>query len=206
MGPTLSRRWDVLLGSGLAGVEGVGIIPFHPGRWGPWSSRPQSRSPAPGLEGALLSQQMAEAEAMQLKEEGNQHFQLQDYKAATKSYSQALKLTKDKALLATLYRNRAACGLKTVWGGEGWGAEGWTGMRVRGQLPPPDSHACPPSAVSWNPQVGAGCLSLLSGTHRLTHSSGRRGSHPQRQFSSRGNWHQDRGFSEFISWHLNHRP
>uniref|UniRef100_A0AAA9T7Z3 Protein unc-45 homolog B n=2 Tax=Bos TaxID=9903 RepID=A0AAA9T7Z3_BOVIN len=55
---------------------------------------------------------MAEAEAMQLKEEGNQHFQLQDYKAATKSYSQALKLTKDKALLATLYRNRAACGLK----------------------------------------------------------------------------------------------
>uniref|UniRef100_A0A8C0AJ94 Protein unc-45 homolog B n=1 Tax=Bos mutus grunniens TaxID=30521 RepID=A0A8C0AJ94_BOSMU len=56
---------------------------------------------------------MAEAEAMQLKEEGNQHFQLQDYKAATKSYSQALKLTKDKALLATLYRNRAACGLKT---------------------------------------------------------------------------------------------
>ncbi|XP_051035719.1 protein unc-45 homolog B [Phodopus roborovskii] len=56
---------------------------------------------------------MAEAEAVQLKEEGNQHFQLQDYKAATKSYSQALKLTKDKALLATLYRNRAACGLKT---------------------------------------------------------------------------------------------
>ncbi|XP_061246350.1 protein unc-45 homolog B [Bos javanicus] len=56
---------------------------------------------------------MAEAEAMQLKEEGNQHFQLQDYKAAIKSYSQALKLTKDKALLATLYRNRAACGLKT---------------------------------------------------------------------------------------------
>ncbi|XP_070250373.1 protein unc-45 homolog B [Myotis yumanensis] len=56
---------------------------------------------------------MAEIEAVQLKEEGNRHFQLQDYKAATKSYSQALKLTKDKALLATLYRNRAACGLKT---------------------------------------------------------------------------------------------
>ncbi|XP_051014092.1 protein unc-45 homolog B [Acomys russatus] len=55
---------------------------------------------------------MAEAEAAQLKEEGNQHFQRQDYKAATKSYSQALKLTKDKALLAILYRNRAACGLK----------------------------------------------------------------------------------------------
>uniref|UniRef100_A0A5F5PRR4 Protein unc-45 homolog B n=1 Tax=Equus caballus TaxID=9796 RepID=A0A5F5PRR4_HORSE len=56
---------------------------------------------------------MAEGDAAQLKEEGNRHFQLQDYKAATKSYSQALKLTKDKALLATLYRNRAACGLKT---------------------------------------------------------------------------------------------
>ncbi|XP_010592539.1 protein unc-45 homolog B isoform X2 [Loxodonta africana] len=55
---------------------------------------------------------MAEAEAVQLKEEGNQHFQDQDYKAAEKSYSQALKLTKDKTLLATLYRNRAACGLK----------------------------------------------------------------------------------------------
>ncbi|XP_012413581.1 protein unc-45 homolog B isoform X3 [Trichechus manatus latirostris] len=56
---------------------------------------------------------MAEAEAVQLKEEGNQHFQVQDYKAAEKSYNQALKLTKDKALLATLYRNRAACALKT---------------------------------------------------------------------------------------------
>ncbi|XP_075417521.1 protein unc-45 homolog B [Tenrec ecaudatus] len=56
---------------------------------------------------------MAEVEAVQLKEEGNRHFQRQDYKAAARSYSQALKLTKDKALLATLYRNRAACGLKT---------------------------------------------------------------------------------------------
>lgn len=80
-----------------------------------------------GHTGLLVSPQMAEAEATQLKEEGNQHFQLQDYKAATKSYSQALKLTKDKALLATLYRNRAACGLKMVWGQDpgqlGW-AEG----------------------------------------------------------------------------------
>ncbi|XP_049627451.1 protein unc-45 homolog B isoform X3 [Suncus etruscus] len=56
---------------------------------------------------------MAEAEAVQLKEEGNRFFQEQDYKAAARSYGQALKLTKDKALLATLYRNRAACGLKT---------------------------------------------------------------------------------------------
>lgn len=78
-------------------------------------------------DGAALSQQMAEAEAMQLKEEGNQHFQLQDYKAATKSYSQALKLTKDKALLATLYRNRAACGLKTVCGRAGAGRQGCGG-------------------------------------------------------------------------------
>ncbi|XP_017499553.3 protein unc-45 homolog B isoform X1 [Manis javanica] len=66
----------------------------------------------PRWEGGTESE-MAEAEAVQLKEEGNRHFQLQDYKAAAKSYSQALKLTKDKALLATLYRNRAACGLRT---------------------------------------------------------------------------------------------
>ncbi|KAL0597152.1 Protein unc-45-like protein B [Plecturocebus cupreus] len=57
--------------------------------------------------------QREKVEAVQLKEEGNRHFQLQDYKAAAKSYSQALRLSKDKALLATLYRNRAACGLKT---------------------------------------------------------------------------------------------
>uniref|UniRef100_G3VJY5 Protein unc-45 homolog B n=1 Tax=Sarcophilus harrisii TaxID=9305 RepID=G3VJY5_SARHA len=52
------------------------------------------------------------ADAVQLKEEGNKYFQNQNYEEASKSYSQALKLTKDKALLATLYRNRAACGLK----------------------------------------------------------------------------------------------
>lgn len=90
---------------------------------------------------------MAEAEAVQLKEEGNRHFQLQDYKAATESYSQALKLTKDKALQATLYRNRAACGLKTVRGGEGRGAEG------RGW----DAGTPTP----WTPQVGEGCLALF---------------------------------------------
>lgn len=86
-----------------------------------WGSSYQVKNPVLGIQqkadhtGLLVSPQMAEAEATQLKEEGNQHFQLQDYKAATKSYSQALKLTKDKALLATLYRNRAACGLKMVW-------------------------------------------------------------------------------------------
>lgn len=76
---------------------------------------------------------MAEAEAVQLKEEGNRFFQGQDYKAAARSYGQALKLTKDKALLATLYRNRAACGLKTVLG---WGCEGWGCWRLGlGHLP-----------------------------------------------------------------------
>ncbi|XP_043855981.1 protein unc-45 homolog B isoform X3 [Dromiciops gliroides] len=51
-------------------------------------------------------------DAVRLKEEGNKYFQNQNYEEASKSYSQALMLTKDKALLATLYRNRAACGLK----------------------------------------------------------------------------------------------
>lgn len=84
---------------------------------------------------------MAEAEAAQLKEEGNKLFQLQDYKAATKSYSQALKLTKDKALLATLYRNRAACGLKMVWGTAGRmraeGSGGWEAGRLGCGVPCP---------------------------------------------------------------------
>ncbi|XP_068945358.1 protein unc-45 homolog B [Petaurus breviceps papuanus] len=52
------------------------------------------------------------ADAVRLKEEGNKYFQNQNYEEASRSYSQALKLAKDKALLATLYRNRAACGLK----------------------------------------------------------------------------------------------
>uniref|UniRef100_A0A4X2LFH7 Protein unc-45 homolog B n=1 Tax=Vombatus ursinus TaxID=29139 RepID=A0A4X2LFH7_VOMUR len=52
-------------------------------------------------------------DAVRLKEEGNKYFQNQNYEEASRSYSQALTQTKDKALLATLYRNRAACGLKT---------------------------------------------------------------------------------------------
>ncbi|XP_044531503.1 protein unc-45 homolog B [Gracilinanus agilis] len=51
-------------------------------------------------------------DAVRLKEEGNKYFESQNYEEASRSYSQALKLTKDKTLLATLYRNRAACGLK----------------------------------------------------------------------------------------------
>ncbi|NWR64004.1 UN45B protein, partial [Bucorvus abyssinicus] len=49
---------------------------------------------------------------IQLKEEGNKYFQASDYEKAIHSYTQALKLNKDKALQAVLYRNRAACFLK----------------------------------------------------------------------------------------------
>ncbi|KAM6296453.1 protein unc-45 homolog B isoform 2-T2 [Aegotheles albertisi] len=49
---------------------------------------------------------------IQLKEEGNKYFQASDYEKATQSYTQAIKLNKDKALQAVLYRNRAACFLK----------------------------------------------------------------------------------------------
>ncbi|KFV03481.1 Protein unc-45 B, partial [Pterocles gutturalis] len=48
----------------------------------------------------------------QLKEEGNKYFQAHDYEKAVQSYTQAMKLNKDKALQAVLYRNRAACFLK----------------------------------------------------------------------------------------------
>lgn len=51
---------------------------------------------------------------IQLKEEGNKYFQASDYEKAVHSYTQALKLNKDKALQAVLYRNRAACFLKQV--------------------------------------------------------------------------------------------
>lgn len=50
----------------------------------------------------------------QLKEEGNKYFQADDYENAINSYTKAMKLTKDKSLQAILYRNRAACFLKTV--------------------------------------------------------------------------------------------
>uniref|UniRef100_U3IJF0 Protein unc-45 homolog B n=1 Tax=Anas platyrhynchos platyrhynchos TaxID=8840 RepID=U3IJF0_ANAPP len=56
---------------------------------------------------------MAEMEdPIQLKEEGNKYFQASDYEKAAQSYTQAIKLSKDKALQAVLYRNRAACFLK----------------------------------------------------------------------------------------------
>uniref|UniRef100_A0A8C9F7C9 Protein unc-45 homolog B n=1 Tax=Pavo cristatus TaxID=9049 RepID=A0A8C9F7C9_PAVCR len=49
---------------------------------------------------------------IQLKEEGNKYFQASDYERAAQSYTQAMKLNKDRALQAVLYRNRAACFLK----------------------------------------------------------------------------------------------
>uniref|UniRef100_A0A8C9MVV5 Protein unc-45 homolog B n=1 Tax=Serinus canaria TaxID=9135 RepID=A0A8C9MVV5_SERCA len=53
-----------------------------------------------------------EEAALGLKEEGNKYFQASDYEKALQSYTQAIKLNKDKALQAVLYRNRAACFLK----------------------------------------------------------------------------------------------
>ncbi|RXM95609.1 Protein unc-45-like B [Acipenser ruthenus] len=49
---------------------------------------------------------------IQLKDEGNTYFQANDYENAIQSYTNALKLSKDKKLLGILYRNRAACYLK----------------------------------------------------------------------------------------------
>ncbi|OXB72067.1 UNVERIFIED_CONTAM: hypothetical protein H355_016488 [Colinus virginianus] len=51
---------------------------------------------------------------IQLKEEGNKYFQASDYERAAQSYTQAMKLNKDRALQAVLYRNRAACFLKKL--------------------------------------------------------------------------------------------
>ncbi|XP_065587871.1 protein unc-45 homolog B isoform X2 [Cyrtonyx montezumae] len=59
---------------------------------------------------ALQAVQMEDP--IQLKEEGNKYFQASDYERAAQSYTQAMKLNKDRALQAVLYRNRAACFLK----------------------------------------------------------------------------------------------
>uniref|UniRef100_A0A803YDB4 Protein unc-45 homolog B n=1 Tax=Meleagris gallopavo TaxID=9103 RepID=A0A803YDB4_MELGA len=47
-----------------------------------------------------------------LEWEGNKYFQASDYERAAESYTKAMKLNKDRALQAVLYRNRAACFLK----------------------------------------------------------------------------------------------
>ncbi|XP_051875874.1 protein unc-45 homolog B isoform X2 [Pristis pectinata] len=55
---------------------------------------------------------MAEMDPIQLKESGNEFFQNKDYDKAIDCYTKAIQLTKEKKVLATLYRNRAACYLK----------------------------------------------------------------------------------------------
>ncbi|XP_006626932.1 protein unc-45 homolog B [Lepisosteus oculatus] len=49
---------------------------------------------------------------IQLKDEGNKHFQANEYDKAAECYTMAIKVCKDKKVLAILYRNRAACYLK----------------------------------------------------------------------------------------------
>lgn len=62
----------------------------------------------------IFPQVLQMEDPIQLKEEGNKYFQASDYEKALQSYTQAIKLNKDKALQAVLYRNRAACFLKKV--------------------------------------------------------------------------------------------
>lgn len=51
---------------------------------------------------------------IQLKEEGNKYFQAGDVDKAIECYSNAIKLCKDKKVLAVIFRNRSACYLKKV--------------------------------------------------------------------------------------------
>lgn len=51
---------------------------------------------------------------IQLKEEGNKYFQTGDVDKAIECYSNAVKLCKDKKVLAVIFRNRSACYLKKV--------------------------------------------------------------------------------------------
>lgn len=51
---------------------------------------------------------------LQLKDEGNKHFQAGDIDKAIECYSKAIKVGKDKKVLAVIYRNRSACYLKKV--------------------------------------------------------------------------------------------
>lgn len=51
---------------------------------------------------------------IQLKDSGNAFFQNKDYDKAIDCYTNAIKLTKEKKVLAILYRNRSACHLKKV--------------------------------------------------------------------------------------------
>uniref|UniRef100_A0A674N5S8 Unc-45 myosin chaperone B n=1 Tax=Takifugu rubripes TaxID=31033 RepID=A0A674N5S8_TAKRU len=51
---------------------------------------------------------------VQLKDEGNKHFQAGDIDKAIECYSSAIKVCPDKKMLAVIYRNRSACYLKKV--------------------------------------------------------------------------------------------
>ncbi|TNN50005.1 Protein unc-45 B [Liparis tanakae] len=51
-------------------------------------------------------------DSIQLKDEGNQHFQSGDTDKAIECYSKAIKACKDKKVLAVIYRNRSACYIK----------------------------------------------------------------------------------------------
>ncbi|XP_017269506.1 protein unc-45 homolog B isoform X2 [Kryptolebias marmoratus] len=49
---------------------------------------------------------------IQLKDEGNKHFQVGDIDKAIECYTSAIKVCQDKKVLAVIYRNRSACYLK----------------------------------------------------------------------------------------------
>ena len=51
---------------------------------------------------------------IQLKDEGNKHFQAGDIDKAIECYTSAIKVCKDKKVLAVIHRNRSACYLKKV--------------------------------------------------------------------------------------------
>lgn len=51
---------------------------------------------------------------VQLKDEGNKHFQAGDIDKAIECYSSAIKMCTDKKMLAVIHRNRSACYLKKV--------------------------------------------------------------------------------------------
>uniref|UniRef100_A0A672KTN8 Protein unc-45 homolog B n=1 Tax=Sinocyclocheilus grahami TaxID=75366 RepID=A0A672KTN8_SINGR len=52
------------------------------------------------------------ADPVQLKDEGNKHFQAGEIDKAIECYTKAIKFSKDKKALAVIYRNRSACFLK----------------------------------------------------------------------------------------------
>lgn len=51
---------------------------------------------------------------IQLKDEGNKHFQAGDIDKAMECYTGAINVCKDKKVLAVIHRNRSACYLKKV--------------------------------------------------------------------------------------------